>query len=85
MVDSWNHNFIIKSLDGVVEGLLCFPSIKCEIFHGHGNSLLLPSEVMAEAEKATVEYHTSLDFSHTLCLSRTEHLSGPVLVRPTCM
>lgn len=28
MVGSWNH----KSLDGVVEGELCFPSIKPEVF-----------------------------------------------------
>lgn len=65
MVDSWNHNFIIKSLDGVVGGLLRFPSMKCDIerLHRHGNLLLPPLEVMAGAEKAVVEYHTSLDFT----------------------
>lgn len=32
MVGSWNHNFIIESLVGVVGGVLAFPLIKYEVF-----------------------------------------------------
>lgn len=32
MVGSWNHNFITKSLIGVVGGVLAFPLIKYEVF-----------------------------------------------------
>lgn len=52
----------------VVRGVLCFPSIKPEVFKDSIDmeTLLPPSEVTAQAEKAVVEGHTSLDFMHTL-------------------
>lgn len=83
MVGSWNNNFITKSLDGVVRGLLCFPLIKSEVFrlHRHGNSLLPPSEVMAGTEKAVVECHISLDFSHTSAPKQDWTMSNTCLVQ----
>lgn len=86
LVGSWNHNFITKSLDGVVRGLLCFPLIKSEVFKDSTdmNTHFYPLRDNGRMRRLLWMSHLLGLLTYTSALAgpdHVKHLSGLVLVR----